>query len=301
LTLGATAGLSRRTITLASGTTVELSAYLDRIAFTGAIRPDRATLAAISKAHLLAIPYENLDVQLGRPLTIAPATAYDRIVRRGRRGGWCYEMNGLFGWALGEIGFEVSRLASGVARSMKGDVAIGNHLVLRVDMDEGPILADVGLANGPLGPYPIAEGAFSIEGFDYRLERLEDGYWRFHNHPQGMAPNFDFKDDDADEDALARTCVALQTDPQSPFLQNLVCVRFADGGRRQNHLRGRVLKHVTPEETRERVLETADDLLATLEQDFGITEPQAAGLWPKICERHDALFAKADPVVAGEG
>jgi N-hydroxyarylamine O-acetyltransferase len=278
---------------------LELSAYLDRIGFTGEAVPDRATLASLSKAHLLAVPYENLDVQLGRTLTTDPAAAYDRIVRRGRRGGWCYEMNGLFGWALGEVGFRVTRLASGVARTMKGDSAIGNHLVLRVDMDEGPILADVGLANGPMGPYPILEGDFTIDGFDYRLERLEDGYWRFHNHPKGMAPNFDFKDDDADEGALARTCVTLQTDPQSPFVQNLICMRFVEGG--QNALVGRVMKRTTSKGVEESVLDSADALIAVLEQDFGIVEPAVAGLWPKICARHEVVMARADAPAAAEG
>jgi N-hydroxyarylamine O-acetyltransferase len=269
---------------------VELAAYLERIGFEGEPKPDLATLAALSRRHLLAIPYENIDVQLGRTLTTDPAAAYGLIVGHGRRGGWCYEMNGLFGWALKEVGFDVTRLASGVARSMKGDSALGNHLILRVDMDGGPILADVGLANGPKGPYPIAEGPFAIEGLDYKLERIEDGYWRFHNHPDGMAPNFDFKSEpDDDEAALSRACVALQTEPQSPFKQNLICVRFTPDG--ENHLLGRSLRQIRPDATSERVLDSADELVATLESDFGIVEPAVAGLWPKICARHEAVMA----------
>ncbi|HLI66672.1 MAG TPA: arylamine N-acetyltransferase [Caulobacteraceae bacterium] len=269
---------------------MDLAAYLDRIGFDGPVRPDRATLEALSRAHLLAIPYENLDVQLGRRLTTDPAAAYARIVGQGARGGWCYEMNGLFGWALGEIGFRVTRLASGVARSMKGDSAIGNHLVLRVDLADGPLLADVGLANGPRGPYRITDGAFSIAGFDYRLERMADGLWRFHNHPGGMAPNFDFcAEPTDDETALATACVALQTDPASPFLQNLVCVRFTEEG--ENQLRGRVLRTLAAGQTSERVLEDEADLIATLDRDFGIREPAAASLWPAICARHEAVQA----------
>ncbi|HXQ09609.1 MAG TPA: arylamine N-acetyltransferase [Caulobacteraceae bacterium] len=279
------------------GTIVELRAYLDRVGFEGEPRPDLATLGALSKRHLLSIPYENIDVQLGRTLTTDPAAAYARIVGQGRRGGWCYEMNGVFGLALAAIGFRVTRLASGVARSMKGDAALGNHLVLRVDTGEGPILADVGLANGPRGPYPIREGPFSIEGQDYKLERTEDGYWRFHNHPQGMAPNFDFKSEPGDDEAaLARACVALQTDPQSPFVQNLVCVRFTPDG--ENQLRGRSLRRLRPEGTSERVLESVDDLIATLESDFGIVEPAVAALWPKICARHEAVLARAEAEAA---
>ena len=70
-----------------------------RIGFSGVARPDLATLRAIHRGHALGISYENLDVQLGRPLSTSPAEAFDKIVRR-RRGGWCYEMNGLMGAAL---------------------------------------------------------------------------------------------------------------------------------------------------------------------------------------------------------
>ena len=115
---------------------MELSAYLDRIGFEGRPVPDRATLEAVQRLHLLAIPYENLDVQLGRPLTTSPAAAVDKLVTR-RRGGWCYEMNGVLGWALAEIGFRVTRLTGAVMRSMAGDANIGNHLVLRVDLEDG--------------------------------------------------------------------------------------------------------------------------------------------------------------------
>jgi N-hydroxyarylamine O-acetyltransferase len=269
---------------------LELSAYLDRVGFEGEPAPDRATLEALCKRHLLSIPYENIDVQLERTLTTDPAAAYARIVGRGRRGGWCYEMNGVFGWALKEVGFNVTRLASGVGRGTKGDSAVGNHLLLRIDMEDGPLLADVGLANGPKGPYPLAEGDFAVAGLDYKLERLEGGYWRFHNHPEGMAPNFDFKPEpDDDETALSRACLALQTEANSPFRNNLICVRFTPEG--ENHLLGRALRLRRPGGTSERVLASADELVATLEADFGIVEPAVVDLWPKICARHEEVMA----------
>src|SRR5262249_18712331 len=74
-------------------TCMDLSAYLRRIRYEGEASPDRATLDAVQRAHLLAIPYENLDVQLGRRRTTDPQQAFDKLVTQGR-GGWCYEMNG---------------------------------------------------------------------------------------------------------------------------------------------------------------------------------------------------------------
>ena len=78
---------------------MELSAYLHRIGFDGRVRPDLATLRAIHRAHQYAIPFENLDVQLHRPVVLDVEANYDKIVHQ-RRGGWCYEMNGVMGWAL---------------------------------------------------------------------------------------------------------------------------------------------------------------------------------------------------------
>lgn len=91
---------------------MKLHDYLARIEYRGPLATDLACLSAIHRQHLLAIPYEDLDVQLGRPLDLDPERIFEKIVT-GRRGGWCYEMNGLLCWALREIGFEVQRMVGG--------------------------------------------------------------------------------------------------------------------------------------------------------------------------------------------
>jgi N-hydroxyarylamine O-acetyltransferase len=266
---------------------MDLAAYLDRIGFAGVPTVDRTTLERIQRLHLLAIPYENLDVQLGRPRTTDPAGAFDKLVTL-RRGGWCYEMNGLLGWALAEIGFPVTRLASGVMRSVAGDGVVGNHLVLRVDLDETPILADVGLGDGPFTPFPMVEGPFNDRGLDFRLERLEGGWWRLHNHALARPPDFDLHLENADEALLSSRCQWLQSDPQSMFVQTLICQRFTP----EEHvdLIGRVLRRYGKAGVSERLLGSADELVAVLEDVFGIDEPAAAGLWPRIRARHEAVF-----------
>jgi N-hydroxyarylamine O-acetyltransferase len=94
------------------------------------------------QAHLLAVPFENLDVQLGVAVSTRPEDAYEKVVRR-RRGGWCFELNGLFKWALTEIGFEVQSLAGVVGRVASEPPQEPDHLLLRVDCDE-PLFVDVG-------------------------------------------------------------------------------------------------------------------------------------------------------------
>ena len=101
-------------------------------------------------------------------------------------------MNGLFGWALGELGFDVTRATGAVVRAIKGELSEGNHLVLKVILDEGTYLADVGFGDGPRDPIQIVAGTFRSQGFDFGLERVDDEWWRLTNHAQGSAPNFDF-------------------------------------------------------------------------------------------------------------
>lgn len=265
---------------------MELAAYLRRIGFEGVARPDLATLKTIHRLHLLTIPYENLDVQLGRPVTIDPAAAFEKIVGR-RRGGWCYEMNGLLGWALGEIGFDVTRVAGSVARAVIGDAQPGNHLVLRIEL-EGSWLADVGFGDGPIEPFRISPGAFSSHIFRFELDRTADGWWRLINHPRGGAPSFDFRPEAADEAILAERSHWLQTAPQSPFVQNAVVQRQRPDG--LAILRGKTLKVLTHDATESRDLASADEYVQMLSEVFGLILPEAADLWPAICARHEALF-----------
>lgn len=270
---------------------MNVDAYLTRIGLGQRPSVDLAGLTAVHRAHLQAIPYENLDVQLGRPLTLERPAIFQKIVT-GRRGGWCYEMNGLLGWALGELGFRVTRATGSVMRVVHGPAASdGNHLVLKVDLDEGIYLADVGFGDGPLEPIAVRPGAFSSHGFAYSLERVDGEWWRLHNHPDGGAESFDFHLAPADEALLARQCHWLQTSEDSPFVQNAVCQRYVGDG--LAILRGRVLRRMTPTETADTLIGDADEYGAVLNDVFGLDVPEAVRLWQAIVARHDALFAEA--------
>jgi N-hydroxyarylamine O-acetyltransferase len=197
-------------------------------------------------------------------------------------------MCGLFGWAIGEIGFPVTRVAGGVARALFGDFAVGNHLVLRVDL-ERPYLADVGFGDGFVEPVPVEAGAFRQRFLDFRMEPLEDGWWRLHNHPHGSAPSFDFRLEPAPPELLEEKCGWLQTNPLSPFVQNAVCQRHFP--EKLELLRGKVLRTVRADGVAERELESAEEYVAVLADVFGLDLPEAASLWPRIEKRHAELFA----------
>lgn len=270
---------------------MKLENYLKRIAYEGPLRPNLETLTALHRAHLIAIPYEDLDVLLGRPVTIDVPAIYEKIVER-RRGGWCYEMNGLFSWALVQIGFDVTRSAAGVMRATMGDANVGNHLVLKVEFEEGIWLADVGFGDGPIAPIRVTAGPFTSRGFPFALSEEDGGWWRLHNHPAGGATSFDFNLAPADEALLASKCAWLQSAPQSIFVQNAVVERHTEEG--LWILRGRVLRHLMPPgEKLDRLVADAAEYVDILRQCFGLDLPEAATLWPRICARHEELLEQA--------
>jgi N-hydroxyarylamine O-acetyltransferase len=272
---------------------VDIQAYYDRIGFTDEARADVATLRALHRAHLQAIPYDSLDVQLGRPVSLDPEAAFDKIVVR-RRGGWCYEMNGLFGAVLQQIGFKVTRMAGAAVRELRGDFMNASHLVLLVEAEslpDGPWIADVGFGDGALEPFPLAEGAMSFEGYDFRLERLDERWWRFHNHEFGGAKSFDFVVEPAEQAQLQEKCDWLHDAPDSPFVQNLICQRYRGGEILQ--LIGRSFRRIEGGVKQERLIESAEELVDVLAREFTLDVPETAALWPRVVARHEQVMAEA--------
>ena len=154
--------------------------YLRRVGYDGRIAPDLVTLSALHTAHVCSVPFENLDVQLGRPLTTSVAEAYKKIVTR-RRGGWCYEQNGLFGWALSQVGFRVTRISASVRRPNGRGPSDASHLCLLVESDqlECRYFVDVGFGGSMVRPIVLEETEDRQPPFRVGLKRLDDGRWQF--------------------------------------------------------------------------------------------------------------------------
>ena len=138
-------------------TMIDLEAYLRRIGVSDELGPDLASLEAVHIAHLEAIPFENLDVRLGRPIRLDPESLHAKLIAR-RRGGYCFEQNGLFASALRSIGFRVETLEARVRPRDGTGPYPRTHMALRVSVGDGDYLADVGFgAFGPLLPVPLDE------------------------------------------------------------------------------------------------------------------------------------------------
>ncbi len=267
---------------------MDLNAYLRRIGLQGPLPPTVETLHAVHRAQAFAVPYEGLDIQQGVTLDLNPARIFDKLVTRGR-GGWCYETNGLLGWALAELGFDVQRCTAGVYRREKGDAALGNHLMLIVKLEQD-WLCDLGLGDALRAPVPLVQGLHRDAALEFRLEHLPDGYWRFHNHAYGSLTSFDFLNAPADEALFLRQNATLQTDPDSYFVLNAEAIRM-----HPDHsvtLLGRVVRLASGAGVQKTLLNAPDELAEVLATQFGITGVDVAAIWPRILARHAALFGE---------
>lgn len=259
----------------------QLEQYLQRIGYRGSLEPSPANLRALHRAHIEAIPYENLDIHLGKTLSLDLDVIFEKMVHR-RRGGWCYEQNSLLAWALGKLGYEVQFLSGAVGREQLGDLAEGNHLVLLVQLDQ-PYIADAGFGDGPLEPILLREGNYRQGFLNYSLSR-EGERWYFHNHPYGGASGFDFTLKPHAIADFAERCRYLQTSPDSGFVRTTVCQTLNTD--RIATLRGAVFKTTTAKGTEQRVIEQAEDYRRVLQTVFGLEILEVEALFDKVWQRH---------------
>jgi N-hydroxyarylamine O-acetyltransferase len=266
---------------------MQLAKYLERIGYDGEAEPTYECLTAIHRAHAFAIPYENLDVQLGRPLDFDTDRIFDKLVMH-PRGGWCYETHILLEWALREIGFDVMQVAAGIHRDERGDGLFGDHTAILVRLGE-TYLADLGLGDGIRDPIPLIEGTYSQGVLSFRLQLLEDGYWRFHNHSFAYPSSFDFRDEPTDWERIGQQNHRQQTDPASTLASNFVCQIMKPES--VTCLTGRVLREKTVNGTSKQLI-SKDEFEDVLCWVFGIHDEEASSIWPKVATRHDELFGK---------
>jgi N-hydroxyarylamine O-acetyltransferase len=250
----------------------EITAYLDRIGVTspaGALKPDVDTLNMLHRAHVLTIPFENLSVHLpGEEISLELNALMAKIVTR-RRGGFCYELNGLFAALLETIGFGVERMA---ARTYSSELAAFtnnplDHLALRVTDAAGEVwLADVGFGKHSELPLRYAErgeqrdpfGAFRlVETADGLLDVLLDGAPQYRVDPRALVLA-DFE--------MGRWYQV--TAPSSLFRRSLICSLPTPEGRVT--LNGRKLITTDADGKREQILKTDAAILAAYRDQFGI-------------------------------
>jgi N-hydroxyarylamine O-acetyltransferase len=159
---------------------MDVAAYLARIGAARPAAPTSASLAALHRAHVRSVPFEDYDVHTGVAISLEPDALERKIVHR-RRGGYCYELNGLFGSLLRELGFAVTLVA---AFSLDDDGTRGpdfDHLRLLVDAVDGSWIVDIGNGARWTEPVPRRPGVHGT----VRVYRDGDTWWTAERHGDG--------------------------------------------------------------------------------------------------------------------
>jgi len=216
------------------------NAYLKRINYSGSLAPTAESLRALHLAHLANVPFENLDIHLGNPIHIDQAGFYAKIVNRGR-GGFCYELNGLFAWLLKELGFEVNLLSARVGDGEGGFSPEFDHLALRVLCPADPVnpdvpwLADVGFGEcfmTPLRLDQLNRVQDQVGPHVYRIDKEADylGLWEKRDGAEWQE-QYRFTLIPRRLREFQGMCQYHQTSPASHFKQKRICSRTTENGR----------------------------------------------------------------------
>lgn len=210
---------------------LDIAVYLKRINYDGPLDPTAETLRRLQVAHLLSVPFENLSIHRAEPIVLDDNALFEKIVV-GRRGGFCYELNGLFAALLRALGFEVEMLSAGVMGQTGEFGPDFDHMTLVVSLGE-KWLVDVGFGDSFIEPLRLGERADQVQDSRaYRIteaagvltlwQKEESGEWSeqycFSRTPHVYAD-------------YAGMCQFHQTSPDSHFTQRRICSRLTKFGR----------------------------------------------------------------------
>jgi arylamine N-acetyltransferase len=272
---------------------LDLNGYFDRINYRGAAEPNLEVLQDLMTAHTGSIPFENLDPLMGVPVAdLSPKALTDKLVHR-RRGGYCYEQNGLMGYVLAEIGFRVRRLAGRVIWMLPPDAPLGaqTHTVLAVTFpgSQGPYLVDVGFGGQTLtSPIRFETGTAQPTTHEpYRLNDRGDGLLLHALVRDEWQPLYVFGTHTVPQVDLDVGSWFVSTHPQSIFVTGLMVALTTEDAR--YNLAGRNLTIHRADGSEKIRLDDAAGVVDVLSERFGI---DVAGIGERA-----ALEARIDQVL----
>jgi N-hydroxyarylamine O-acetyltransferase len=247
---------------------MNIEGYLKRINYSGPLEPTPETLRALQVAHLLAVPFENLSIHAGEPIVLEEDALFGKIVEN-RRGGFCYEANGLFAGLLRALGFEVDMLSAGVAHREGGFGPDFDHMTLMVTLAER-WLVDVGFGESFVEPLLLDAREEQVQGTrsfrivpdnDYLILQRRDlgGDWE---------PQYRFTLQPHTFTDYEQMCHFHQTSPDSHFTKAPLCSLLTSDGRIT--LSGLRLITTSPQQRDDHPLENRDAFNRLLRDQFGI-------------------------------
>jgi N-hydroxyarylamine O-acetyltransferase len=250
---------------------VDVKKYLARIKFDGIAKTDIDTLKRLHLQHLLSIPFENLDIHLNRKIILEPEAIYSKIVVN-RRGGFCYEMNGLFYEIITAIGFNAIRISARVYNENNEPGKEFDHMAIIVNIDGEDWLADVGFGDSFLEPLKFKPDVEQkLFGKIYKIVKLDDENFKTVNSEDGKAYKnmYMFSLIPRELSDYDEMCVYQQTSPDSHFVKNTVCTLARTNGRIT--LSGMKITETKNRVRKETDLKSTEEINLKLKKLFNIT------------------------------
>ena len=212
---------------------MSIEEYLKRVGFSGTARADLETLTKVQELHVKSVPYENLEVMARKPLTLDIPSLYEKIVTRGR-GGYCFELNGLFVWLLDGIGFKTIQHFGRWLRGESLETPMRRHRVIRVPLDGKEYICDVGVGmTAPRWPLVFELDAIQdICGESYRIVRHPVNIYvvEYFSSEGTFKPLYCFNDDPCVPIDYFQAHYYCTTHPDSIFLNDtMVYIRTESG------------------------------------------------------------------------
>jgi N-hydroxyarylamine O-acetyltransferase len=250
-----------------------LDNYLARVGFGGTIQPDLATLAVLHAAHVDAIPFEGLDPLLSRPVRLDLASLQEKLVDS-RRGGYCFEQNALFNAALEAIGFKVTGLGGRVRWMSPPDSPLGprEHMLLKVDLADGPYLADVGFGACVLDSLKTDVEQRTAMG-TFKLSHASDLFWLSAKQAAGWRTMYAFNLEPQIQSDYELGNWFTSTSPRVPFTSMLVMERVSSDKRYKLINRRFMIEARDGALAVERSIDSANALHRLFDETFNVVPP----------------------------
>lgn len=210
---------------------MDLQAYLNRINFYHAVNPNKEVLYKLQKHHLLNIPFENLDIHYGREISLSINDIYKKIIIQ-KRGGFCYELNGLFHQLLLKIGFD-AKLISAQIHSKNGEYSPEyDHMAIIVNLENQDFLVDVGFGKFSLEPLKLELNRKIIDSYgEFQFDKYRGDYYRINEiNNNNIIPQYIFRNIERELIEFKERCKFHQTSEYSHFTKKkLISIARNDG------------------------------------------------------------------------
>lgn len=248
---------------------MDVNAYLNRINFVGDLDVSYDILKKLQQCHLLHVPFENLDIHRNIQITLDIERIFNKIVKN-NRGGFCYELNGLFFELLTELGFDAFRISAQVYDKVKGYGPEFDHMAIIVNLNGKQYLVDVGFGAFAFAPLEIKIGEeVSDELKSYIFESIEEKMVLVSTiDDNNYIPNYKFKIQSRNYSDFKEVCKYHQTSELSHFTSKRLISMFTTTGR--STITDRLLKITKNGEIYEESLDNDSTYKNALKQYFNV-------------------------------